>query len=79
MGQCRNCRWWVPFKPDESYGTDYNQRLAGKGFCEATRTDEGEPVHHETLAWAEDAEGYKASLVTSPDFGCVQFEKRAEG
>jgi hypothetical protein len=30
-----------------------------------------------TLAYAKDEDGWRASLVTAPTFGCVMYEARA--
>lgn len=68
MGQCRACRWWVA-DPHASMETDYD----GWRVCALTTTWYAARVHGETLALAQDAEGYAASLHTAPAFGCVQF------
>lgn len=67
MNHCKNCRWWDARKADD-----------GWGFCTLAESgchydDPHERLHPETLAVAQDASRYHAVLVTSPDFGCVQW------
>ncbi len=68
VGHCLDCRWW---EPHEEW-----RRTAGFGDCVLSLSENGEPDHAGTLAWAEDAESYQAGLVTSPVFGCVQWEEK---
>lgn len=65
-GHCKDCKWWE--KQDWRY-EDLN-------VCALTETEYGEAKSAGTLAQAIDYEIYYAVLVTTPDFGCVQFEAR---
>ena len=39
-------------------------------------TEDGRLIHKDSLATATDHELYAAWLVTSPEFGCIQFEAK---
>lgn len=71
MGECRNCRWW-----DQE--TDDEPRDDGKaiGNCLLAESSRSYADHPETLAVALDYEGYGGRLLTTEDFGCVQFDAR---
>ena len=60
MERCRDCKHWA----DRGDGWGYCDRAAGIG---------GDAEYPESLAYACDCEAYCAFLLTSPDFGCVQF------
>lgn len=66
MGHCRDCRWW------ETSGS------RSWGSCELAASVEGHDQHPESLATAHDGENYGAELVTSADFGCVQFAAKVK-
>ena len=83
MNRCKTCTHWTPVNPTE-WGA-----LRGAGECTAVRAmhdvterredDQGEhlalePEHAALLAVVADGSGYKAELITMPDFGCVQHE-----
>lgn len=77
MPRCRDCRWWKQFQPGVNYEQGYwGDRLIGKGECEiAASSSSHEPDYLDTLAIA-DSDCPATSLITSPDFGCVQFEAK---
>lgn len=84
MGNCRDCRWWAQsLGPEVDQWGHWSNILGGDGYCLMTLSGSAtcrESVPNEpnvTKAWANDDEGHLACLVTSPDFGCVQFEARA--
>ena len=68
---CKNCRFWTP-------QSNYMGRPTGKMKCD--RVDFGshpEPSKtFEIEATADDDHNLNAELITGPDFGCVQFEKK---
>jgi hypothetical protein len=78
MGRCRDCTWWEPFKPDDDYCEDWHEHRAGRGYCELTAMKDKAPEYPESLAWSEGSEPYRSQLVTTPDFGCVQFERKTD-
>jgi hypothetical protein len=71
MERCATCKWW-----------EHGEGRNSLGVCLLTVTKIAEPVHPTTLAlaYARNWEGYAttnpAELVTAPDFGCIQWEKR---
>ena len=87
MNRCKTCTHWTPVNPAE-WGA-----LRGAGECTAVRAmhdvterheDERgeylalEPEHAALLAVVADGSGYKAELITMPDFGCVQHEQMVD-
>lgn len=61
---CKHCKWWNQDKPNNS------------GVCElASGADDG-PEHKQALAFASAGPDATAWLITSGDFGCVQFEAK---
>lgn len=79
--RCDSCRWW---RKDEAVGVfitenSWASRYAAVGECALAGSDNGRPDHPTTLAMASDAEGYAARLMTTADFGCVQWAARPEG
>lgn len=76
-GRCRDCTWWEPFVENDDYCPDWLEYRAGLGYCEFTASKDRTPLYPETLAWAEGGDDpYQHQLLTSPDFGCVQFEAK---
>jgi hypothetical protein len=59
-GRCRNCKWW------EYYGPGLVAERDGWGQCQRVWEDAAKfaPL------------GYSDGLITSPDFGCVDFEAK---
>lgn len=73
-GRCETCRHWDrrPSKFDRFVG-----------YCLlAEANDDQNPVHSQTMALAygtaNDYGDAPADLVTTPDFGCVQWETKIE-
>lgn len=66
MGQCVNCVHW---KQNEGLDT---------GICAVTVADEGKPSRESSLAVAQSSEEGLCYLQTHKQFGCIQFEKRAD-
>lgn len=68
MGACRNCRWW-------DRETNEETRDDGKEAhdCLLAASSRNQADRPETLAVALDYEGYGGRLLTTEDFGCVQF------
>lgn len=67
MKRCKNCKRW--------------ERSDTKGFenwgeCLLAGSYNAEPVYPDSLAVANDFEGYAASLSTEERFGCVQWERK---
>ena len=62
---CKTCKHW---------SRNHVDALEGWGICLMAQGESGTAVIPDTLAFAEDAEAYDASLHTSPDFYCNQFE-----
>jgi hypothetical protein len=67
-GRCNTCRWWSIGGFDQ-WGT-----------CLLTATNNAKPIYPQTIAVAyakdedSDTTTDPSELVTSPDFGCVQWE-----
>lgn len=68
---CKNCGCWTPEK---------NQKDEQTGICTCEKF-----VYHDNrkcppdgLAYM-DSEGYDASFVTGPEFGCIHFAKNTKG
>ena len=64
QARCATCRWWQKPVGGDTFGE-----------CGLARSWMDEPLRAATLAWARDEEGAKAYLLTSPSFGCVQWEE----
>ena len=68
--RCETCKHW---SRDERVIND-----DGTGTCARGAGVWAGPKGGDTLAYAADYEGYKAALVTKPNFGCVMYESRAD-
>lgn len=68
--RCDRCKWWTPPQKQEWENS--------WGRCVLTISRRGEPERPGTRAVAQDYEGYHASLFAKADFGCVQWEQKAE-
>lgn len=80
MGCCKDCKWWDT-ESDEHISLATGLTLDavdidGWGICQLTRTSLGALEHPQTHAAGVDGEGWRVALVTLPDFGCVQFERK---
>lgn len=70
--ECKHCKWWDVLS-ESAWEEDWQE---GRGECLLTSTInarfEPDPAKRRAVAYA----GFTrdASLVTAPDFGCVQFE-----
>jgi hypothetical protein len=76
-GRCKDCKWWTPPSANAHVAlwlNNYNFR--GFGGCELTAV-EGGARDSTFLALAYDDEHTFGILCTKPEFGCVQFEKKA--
>ncbi len=66
VGFCKDCRFW--------------ELQAWKGMswghCERARGKDGDAVHGDSLAVAQDMEDYGAYLETHETFGCVMFQPK---
>jgi len=69
MPHCKDCRFWNRQHPWLSDG-------ANVGICDRSGSDDGKPIDATSLVHAEDRGDGQAVLVTSPDFGCVQFRPK---
>lgn len=69
MGHCKDCRHW---------DTEVFSWEMGYGHCRGL--EDGEPYKPLPLAYTVgiSAQGASAKLMTAPDFGCVQWEARAD-
>lgn len=68
-GHCMDCRWWDCHESEGLYGA-----------CLLAESNGNDPLPYpNSKAHAVDTENYHASLLTLSDFGCVQFEGRADG
>ena len=80
--RCKNCRFWntshewTPQGEPHECDDPRQERLRGMGVCSLASSHEDGPDNPQSLAIAEDAESYNAELVTSPEFGCVQFQPK---
>ena len=75
MTPCKDCRFWQ--HPKDNY-TRPPDEYSSYGRCTLGDSADGYPDQPETLAFAADMESYQAVLFTSPDFGCVQGQNRAD-
>ena len=76
IGTCGTCRWWERFH----YEAHNVQTAKEQGVCVLTKTNGSQgDVYPKSLAKAQDAEYYSASLVTESTFGCVQWRTQPEG
>lgn len=68
--QCKTCRHW-----------DHDELIDERswGSCMATRSKNGKPACHGTLAYAVDSDEYSATLVTHEQFMCLQWEEKGDG
>lgn len=72
---CETCKHW-DLTGDRLKGPlNYVDRPAGYGFCVLTEEHEGK-FQASAEAFAMDSSEYSACLVTSPRFGCNQFEPK---
>lgn len=62
--RCATCRHWNSVQIKDSWSV-----------CNLADSDEGNPDHSWSLAYASDVEKYGAILNTHADFGCVQWEE----
>ena len=70
---CATCKHWD--KTGDRLGNKaYVDTPEGWGFCVRTETGKSELIDVGTLAAAYDVDEWSASLATSPQFGCVQWE-----
>lgn len=69
--RCRTCKHWDTRQPEDGWG--YCERAE---MSSDVRDNKRRAVDHTSLAVAQDASNYHAALVTSPDFGCVQWEAK---
>lgn len=73
---CRNCKWWSldflerPPSDNKDYPPDE------WGVCLKTASDDGEPIHAATRAYAVDWEIWRAVLQTAPEFCCTQYQPK---
>lgn len=65
-GRCATCKWWQ--------GKDEFRK--GWRYCELASSWDAEPLHEEALAFGVHAPDARVGVVTSPDFGCVQWEAK---
>ena len=81
MNECRSCRWWGEADSDEFH---IRNRPAGWDLCTLSQAfslmdvvtapkADGSPAR----MYAQDGSEYWAGLVTAPDFGCNDFEGKA--
>lgn len=67
---CQDCKYWRALIGPEYYPEVHRTW----GQCSLGASAGGLPAEVHTRAFASDSEEYAASLMTAPDFGCVQFE-----
>ncbi len=86
LPRCDQCRWWTRrnaidddcWQVGEPQGTpEWIAEYERIGRCAKAETSGGNAKDVVSLARAVDYEKYHAELMTSPDFGCVQFEQKA--
>lgn len=71
---CRECQHWEePQRRRFGFSVDSYPEF---GICALMESNDGRPVHQDTLAHAQDSESYNARVYTRPDFGCVMGEPR---
>ena len=81
MGYCKTCKYWQHLNKDqysEINGTSKCKKVVQA--WDATQWDEdGQRVvkteYKNQLFFVQDGSDYYATLLTSPDFGCVQHEE----
>ena len=71
--QCKNCKYW------NNGCIDYETNPTKKqyGMCGSHKFDYYDPVPNTLdMCLALDAEGYDASVLVGPDFGCIHWEPK---
>ena len=84
MEHCKNCKHWqMPLEPwefddithDRGLDLEIIEEKAVRNYCKSPKV-----VFYQRPdldgACVIDGSEYKAELITGPDFGCVNFEKR---
>ena len=70
MGQCKNCKWYVPaIYGDDKWGGCSHERVSAGGFtlsCNKAKAP---------LLMGGGSDGYGDYLTMMPDFGCILFEQ----
>jgi hypothetical protein len=84
MGNCKDCHWWKkghmtvlePGVPDEIFTSSDGLIDENTGMCSLTRWQGFHKKwdYPKSLAVAIDKDHWYAIMLTSPDYGCVQFE-----
>ena len=75
FGYCRDCQHWGKRSFTTPGVTNFDLRETG--FCGLSVSNGAGALIPDSLAVAADHEGYKAMLITRPEFGCIQFMPRS--
>lgn len=73
---CKDCEHWQA--KEESLGLGKCERVKLLWDCVDYDENYDRVIvggHENDLAFAQDGSDYRASLLTKPEFGCVQFEE----
>jgi len=68
LRRCATCKWYVKRNSQRGHLTD--------GYCNRAGSGQGKAYESDSLAWAQDADLFRAWLNVSPEFGCVQWSVR---
>ncbi len=74
QGRCKDCRWWEDNL--RGFRGNYGWKTCGK--MEFALDGGRAPLHSDTLALPYVIHDGSGGVDTSPDFGCVMFENKAE-
>lgn len=73
LGLCATCKWWG----DDADATDLGPLYSGRHGCALTLIRSfGSPGDPTSKALPVTALGDKAIMMTTPDFGCVQWKQK---
>lgn len=86
-GRCKGCKWWervsryTPHPYDDVVAIRHGYGVCSKiedgtDFNHYREDAEQESVLTENMAFTMDGSGYRSSIFTGPDFGCVKFEPK---
>jgi len=70
LRRCATCKWYVKRNSQRGHLTD--------GYCNRAGSGQGKAYESDSLAWAQDADLFRAWLNVSPEFGCVQWTQKED-
>ena len=78
MNHCKDCRWWGSSEGPE--GEDWAYHYCGQPEADSDRIVDRRFFHSKPNGIAFNSEGHPAfTLLTGPEFGCVNFDAKEGG